>query len=523
MSHQENLSHVCRLCGLKSLNLKAFKWSRNKSLFYSLIKENEENEDLSSKHDTYCQNCIRDLLKPLNTSCRKNRIDEVVEDIKDKIYSFPPHSGECKVCSQFSHENNDDVATTSEDRNVQFHKKALNCICTICGLKSTPVWKFSKFSKFRDRNVDLLRDLMTMNRRDTELLPAPNQICYQCRRSVVKPLTKQFHSEEEKETAKTTFISKLYYFKDHSSNCPICVQFSPEDFDEDNINNQPNLEDHEETDLSSSDNETHDNNEDESTQESDPGPGMQMSNSDSGQRFEHESETESEVDQQVLATFEMHIEALNQICSLCGTRTKKYLMRQFIFKRNGEAFHELLSNARNMLIPSPKKDKFCKRCITLLSNFDTKIKERKEFEELEDKITERLHIFKQHTPIDCQICSQFGNNELQQLLRKPGIPQQEDHSDSDDEEQELMDLMSNSGDNSGNEDSLLDDAQYGRQSSASGYQTPSKRDRSTLSDSSTDDCEPTPKMSTPRRRNMEQTFVDSPTRYDKVTCTLFKS
>ena len=97
-------------------------------------------------------------------------------------------------------------------------------------------------------------------------------------------------------------------------------------------------------------------------------------------------------------------------------------------------------------------------------------------------------------------------------------------AEEEEEDQELLDLVSTSGDNSGNnnsdEESILDNPHYGRESSNYGFQTPNKRNRSNLSDSSTEEFQPTPKMSTPRRINIgpsDPPILDSPTIYDKVT------
>ena len=133
MSHQDNLTHVCRLCGQKSVTLKEFKWYRNKSVFYALIEGNDDNEKVCPQHDTYCEICTRDLLIPLNKSCRKTKIEEVVENIKKKQFSFELHTSECKVCIQFLKPSEDGDGAAKSD--LEFHMKALKRICAVCGVQ----------------------------------------------------------------------------------------------------------------------------------------------------------------------------------------------------------------------------------------------------------------------------------------------------------------------------------------------------------------------------------------------------
>ena len=158
---------------------------------------------------------------------------------------------------------------------------------------------------------------MNLNRQDTELLPETSQICLKCRKNFVLPICKKHLSEEQLEDAKNKFIANLYYFKDHSVDCPICIQFSSEDFIDGTTNyestEEADDEDNVESDVSER-SEIEEIIEHESTQESVPGPSVE-----SGQNLDMVSDTESEGNEP-LASFEIHIEALEQICSLCGTK-----------------------------------------------------------------------------------------------------------------------------------------------------------------------------------------------------------
>ena len=66
----------------------------------------------------------------------------------------------------------------------------------------------------------------------------------------------------------------------------------------------------------------------ESTQESVPGPSVE-----SGQNLDMVSDTESEGNEP-LASFEIHIEVLKQICSLCGTEvSNKKKLENILFSK----------------------------------------------------------------------------------------------------------------------------------------------------------------------------------------------
>ena len=117
------------------MTLKVFKWYRkwNKSVFYALIEGNNDDEKVCPQHDTYCEICTRDLLNPLNKSCRKTKIEEVVENIKRKQFSSELHTSECKVCIQFLKPSEDGAAKSD----LEFYMKALKRIRAICGVKQT--------------------------------------------------------------------------------------------------------------------------------------------------------------------------------------------------------------------------------------------------------------------------------------------------------------------------------------------------------------------------------------------------
>ena len=131
---------------------------------------------------------------------------------------------------------------------------------------------------------------------------------------------------------------------------------------------------------------------------------------------------------------------------------------------------------------------------------------RNEYEIALEAVLDKLHIFKQHEENGkCEICSQYTPEEILSFNRPPESSDSNDSAVSDNSEvSELMNLNS-SGDNLDLENNFY------------GLSTPNKRDRSQISDISTDECEETPRSCTPKRLNTGNLAQSSPTVYDKVS------
>ena len=134
------------------------------------------------------------FLNPMNKSCRKTKIEEVVENIKRKQFSFELHTSECKVCIQFLKPSEDGDGAAKSD--LEFHMKALKRICAICGVKQTLSIRKLKGEETYTRRKATINDLMNLNRQDTGLLPETSQICLKCRKNFVHPICKKHLSEE---------------------------------------------------------------------------------------------------------------------------------------------------------------------------------------------------------------------------------------------------------------------------------------------------------------------------------------
>ena len=356
------------------------------------------------------------------------------------------------------------------------HSKNLKEICRLCGVKNSFLRPFKV-----ERNKAEFAQLFNETNPDINIYP-PKNFCHSCKTKYLTPLNKvRVIGGDRREIDALLKEIKVFDFDEHSENCQVCQQFT-------NPIEQV---------TGSSSNPTN-NNVDESVD--------QREDNDVGGQHEDVDVNEASI-QPSLA---FHLQCLKEVCSLCGIRVKiRQHLQPFKFYRpdNEKDFLDLLAQNRNALNPCPQKNKFCRLCSrNELQNLNSARDIRNEYEIALEAVLEKLHIFKQHQQNGkCEICSQYTPEEIQSFNRQSESTDSDDSAVSEDsEESELMGLNS-SGDNLD-----LGNSFYG-------LSTPNKRDRSQISDLSTDECEETPRSGTPKRLNTGNLAQSSPTVYDKVS------
>ena len=372
------------------------------------------------------------------------------------------------------------------------HIENLKKICRLCGKLDLNNLKSFNIHHNKNDFKKIVRDEDS----DNAIFP-PKRFCYACRMDLLSPLSNaRVRGGDRSQIDAILKKFKVFEFSEHTENCQICQQFSnPTEVDSQSSTAAANADDVPQPDEAG-------------TQESDL--------DDNGANGE--------------PSFAFHVQCLKEVCSLCGVRVKQRTnLRPYKFERkeNEVVFLDILKQNRNALNPHPKKEKFCRQCINgVLLKFDNARKGRKDFEDAQESLLEKLYIFKQHKEHDCDICCQYSQEEIKSFNQSqvenitPNNDQSSQHSgdDSDSfldcEEPELVNV--GTGDSGDNMDySML------------GFSTPNKRNRSQISDSysSTDEClETTPRPRrpyTPKKMNIGDHFHSSPTVYDKVSFKFF--
>ena len=356
------------------------------------------------------------------------------------------------------------------------HIENLQKICRLCGKLDFNNLKLFNFTRNKTDFKKIIRD----DDSDKAIFP-PKKFCYDCRTNFLSPLNTVVVKKGDRSKIDEILQKfEVFEFCEHSENCQICQQFPKPNEIHTQITANADVDG--------------------------PEAGAQESDLD-------------ENGANVEASFAFHVQCLKEICSLCGVREKANTgLRAYQFERveNEEELLNMLKQNRNALYPQPKKDKFCGKCrYGVLSELDKARKGKNSFNDAQESLLEKLHIFKQHKEHDCDICSQFSQKEIsffnqkqKQVDNQPSQHSNDNDSFEDCEEQELVNLgLSDSGDN-------MDDCIFG-------LSTPNKRNRSQISDSSTEECLPTTPRPrgpyTPKKMNIGEQIQSSPTVYDKVS------